>query len=110
MKYAQFTELCDREWLHGEMDFRDVVGITLSGPGLAELAGDILAEAPSPMALRVKEEDVETVRAGGAKINETVNPVTRSVVYLALAADGVPDSYTVNRGSFGRVTQLLPAA
>lgn len=103
MEFAQFRELCVREW-KGKEGFGDVVELSLTGPSAAELAASVASD-PSfqpPRILRIREEDVEAIKsdaegtAVGLLAALLVNPVTRSDVRIT--ADAESDTATVSYG------------
>lgn len=86
MKLAEFNDLCWREW--GKPRRGDVVSLSLTGPGAAELAADVLTQPQAASCLvLMDEEEAERIRAG-ARVSGAVNPVTRTVVKVKVKPDG----------------------
>lgn len=77
MKYAEFTALCQQEWLNGH---GDLTGLSLTDESYQELAVDAIIDPAVivPTVLRIREEDLPAMSAG--ELTELVNPVTRSTV------------------------------
>jgi hypothetical protein len=87
VKLDQFRTLCHSEW---HSDLRgDVQALRLTGPSLAELTAEVLADPEQsvmPTILRITPEQAENMTAG-ASLTEIVNPVTKSTVRVNLAPD-----------------------
>ena len=99
MKDDQFLDLCRQEWdrdtgwpFHG-----DVVALSLTGPGVAELTQDVLSQGTAETRPGV---------AAGARLACLTNPVTRSSVEVRVA-DG-PGVATVSYGP-GQPARFVPA-
>lgn len=103
MKLAEFNALCDREWSKTDRGGRgDVVLLTLTGPGAAELTRDVIAEQEGHRAylsLAVKHEVMTQAEADrlavGIGIEQVVNPVTRTVVKIRTKPGGARETARV---------------
>ena len=91
MKLAEFNALCDREWAKTDRGGRgDVVLLTLTGPGAAELTADVLGDRSAafiPLPPHIAPEEAAEFRAG-ASLGGLVNPVTRTPVTIRTRQGG----------------------
>lgn len=112
MTLDQLRTLCHDQWMQEHRG--NVIGLSLTGESLSELSAETITHGDpfQSAVLRVREEDVPALRTGmGVLVTEAVNPVTRSVIKISLAAEGDPDTATVDFGpSVPRGTVTLETA
>ena len=98
MKLAEFNALCDREWSKRDRGGRgDVVLLTLTGPGAAELTADVLGDHSAafiPLPPHIAPEEAAEFRAG-ASLGELLNPITRTVVKIKTKEGGTRETARV---------------
>jgi hypothetical protein len=83
VKLAEFNALCEREH---ERDGGIVTRLSLSPQDHAELSADVIGSLePDGLVVRLPDGTAPTVTAVGAKVNEVVNPASRTPVSVTTA-------------------------